>query len=315
MIAVIILNWNGTDDTLACLESVTSQSCPRRILPIVVDNGSDLSCKERVISQFPETTVIESPVNLGFSGGCNLGAKHAISLGAELLLFLNNDAVISRGSLEKLCNYMDERPGIGVLNPLMLHQPANTVRVESGTLRITWWRGRTEHEGSLDPTDFRGGDSLPSDFGHGGALLTRADIFEKVGGFDRSLFAYDEDVDYGLKVRKLGYDCACLPTATVFHQVNGSTKRAAQGSLDNPAVAYLPTRNRVITVRRHAPFWQRITYLGCCLWIQEARNLAANVYHRQFRSARARIHGIFDGFRYAGDPPSDWVLNWLGLCR
>ncbi|MEJ2008456.1 MAG: glycosyltransferase family 2 protein, partial [Acidobacteriota bacterium] len=86
---IIILNWNGRDDTLECLEST------RRIdytcfNVVVVDNGSNDDSVSAIRKAFPEVEVLETGENLGFAGGNNVGMRYSLEKGAEYVLLLNN---------------------------------------------------------------------------------------------------------------------------------------------------------------------------------------------------------------------------------
>ncbi len=322
-VAVIILNWNGEPDTLACLESVAAQAGSFPVWPVVVDNGSRVSCREKVRARFPETDVLESPENLGFAAGANLGAGHAIDRGADYLLFLNNDAWLGERALETLVAVMESHPEIGALHPLITFNPSwldakgiDIVQVESAALKIDWWRGRAYHSGSDEPGDYRSSGALvPCAFAHGGALLTRASLFRESGGFDGSLFAYDEDIDYGMRVSRLGYRCACAPAAVAMHRNNGSTRRTRDPGSGSRIRTYLMTRNRILNVRRHAPVWERLVYLAGFLWWDQAVRIAKEVIRRRPLCWKSRWLGLRDGFGPMGQAPDEEWLRELGLLR
>src|ERR1700680_2070945 len=97
LVAVVIVNWNGREDTAACLESLRRDGYPRQFV-IVVDNDSADGSAAAVRSGFPEATVIEAGANLGFTGGNNLGIRRALDEGADYVYLLNNDTVVEPGS-------------------------------------------------------------------------------------------------------------------------------------------------------------------------------------------------------------------------
>src|SRR5579871_2582654 len=93
-IAVILLNWNGKADTLACLHSLTHATYPRFDI-IVVDNGSTDGSAAAILEYYPQCQLIESPTNLGFAAGNNLGIQWALNTEAEFLFLLNNDTTVA----------------------------------------------------------------------------------------------------------------------------------------------------------------------------------------------------------------------------
>src|SRR3954447_1414999 len=93
-VAIVILAWNGREDTLRCLESVDALDWDD-LSTIVVDNGSSDGVVEAVRERFPHVRVIRSERNLGFAGGNNLGLRAAHEAGADYLMILNNDTVIA----------------------------------------------------------------------------------------------------------------------------------------------------------------------------------------------------------------------------
>src|SRR5579885_2686307 len=83
LVYVILLNWNGWRDTVACIDSLKRLTYPEyRIL--VVDNGSTNDSVHRILTAFPDVPILEAGSNLGFAGGCNLGIRHALAQNAVL---------------------------------------------------------------------------------------------------------------------------------------------------------------------------------------------------------------------------------------
>jgi len=77
-VLVVVLNWNGADDTLACLESLAAADSPA-FDTVVIDNGSRRSVAPAVRERFPGVGCVELPVNLGYAGGNNVGLRCAIA--------------------------------------------------------------------------------------------------------------------------------------------------------------------------------------------------------------------------------------------
>jgi len=79
---IILLNWHGWRDTIACLDSLTQLNTPNAHT-LVVDNGSTDDSVARIHEAHPEVPIIETGKNLGFSGGCNVGIRRALDEGAD----------------------------------------------------------------------------------------------------------------------------------------------------------------------------------------------------------------------------------------
>ena len=97
-VAVIVLNWNGREDTLECLRSIRSIAYSNFGV-IVVDNGSTDGSVAAIRASQPSVEVIDTGENLGFAGGNNVGIRRALELGADYVLLLNNDTVVDPGLL------------------------------------------------------------------------------------------------------------------------------------------------------------------------------------------------------------------------
>jgi GT2 family glycosyltransferase len=111
---LIVLSWNGREDTLACLRSLRGlQGADTRV--VVVDNGSTDGSVEAVREQHPEVDVVENGRNLGFSGGNNAGIRHALEHGAAWVVLVNNDAILAPDAVERLRAAATARPRAGML--------------------------------------------------------------------------------------------------------------------------------------------------------------------------------------------------------
>src|SRR3990172_12355245 len=118
-VSIVILNWNGLQDTLACLESLKAVDYPSFEI-ILVDNGSTDGSPEKLASLVkgnPKVKLILSPKNLGFSGGCNVAIQRALDQGAEYVLLLNNDTHVNPRFLAPLVRAALSDQKIGIVGP------------------------------------------------------------------------------------------------------------------------------------------------------------------------------------------------------
>ena len=111
---VCVLNWNGREDTLRCLASLTGSGAAG---VVVADNGSGDGSVDAIRAAHPQVEIVENGDNLGFSGGNNAGIRHALARGADWVVLLNNDAVLAPGALEAFA----AAPEAGVLAGKLLY--------------------------------------------------------------------------------------------------------------------------------------------------------------------------------------------------
>src|SRR3990167_562820 len=101
-VAINILNYNGLENTLECIESIRRLKQENFIINImVIDNNSSDDSVE-VLSKIKGINLIRNNKNLGYSGGNNVGIKYALEKGADLILLLNNDTIVDKSLIKKL---------------------------------------------------------------------------------------------------------------------------------------------------------------------------------------------------------------------
>lgn len=237
-VAIVVLNWNGWQDTLACITSL-QQLDYANFRIVLVDNGSTDGSEDQFRRLLPAIELLQTGANLGFGGGCNVGIRHALATGAEYVWLINSDATVDSGALSALVRKADGNPQLGAVGSVLFE--ADTVsRVQLwGGGRVGLWLGRSVH--SLSPAD-------TMDFVSGASMLLRRSALEQVGLFDdASFFMYWEDTDLGFRLRKAGWTLAVADDSNIWH------KQSTSLGLGNPLLDEYATRSCVRFLRRHAP--------------------------------------------------------------
>lgn len=215
LIAVVILNWNGWDDTLECVTSLRGQSrVPDWI--IVVDNDSHDFSQQKVAALGPGVTLLRSGGNLGFAGGNNVGIRWALAHGASAVWLLNNDATADKGALDALWTTYRRNPHAGAIGTL-IYDAARPSELQCwGGGWISLWTGRARefaHEVDTSCIDYISGCSL---------FLPRH-AMERCGLLDEGFFMYFEDAEISLRYRTCGMALAVAHEAVVYHKGASST--------------------------------------------------------------------------------------------
>lgn len=101
LVGIVIPNYNGTQITCECLNSLQKLDYPNHKI-YLVENGSEDRPANLFREKYPHVRVIESPVNLGFAAGSNIGMRQALAEGADYILLLNNDTIAAPDLLSNM---------------------------------------------------------------------------------------------------------------------------------------------------------------------------------------------------------------------
>lgn len=252
----VVVNWNGGEDTARCLQSLLQQGLPGEHLHLV-DNGSRDDSVERARAAVPGLRVLELDENTGFGAAANVGAERALEAGAELLLFVNNDALLERGCLERLLEEATRAPRVGLLGPrIVLPGSPSRLWAAGGVLGFGPNLSRLRGGGLPDAPGWQG--TVDVDYVPGCVLLARAEAWRATGGFDAAYFAYTEDVDLGLRARALGIGSRIVGSALAVHAASSAT-----GGGYNPRRKFLMARGAVRFLRTHGGASRWLAWLLC----------------------------------------------------
>ena len=232
-LSIIVVTWNGKKYAIECLDSLTSQSSRLSVEIIVVDNGSTDGTPEAIRTEFPDVTLIENHANLGFARANNIGME---SSRGKYICLVNSDVVIPVGCLEKMVEYMESHPKIGVLGPKMVSPDGG---VGASVMRLpTVWNTLCCALGmhTIFPgSKFLGGflmDAYPYDSIEEVEILTGwfwlipRTALNIVGGLDERFFMYGEDIDWCHRFRDAGWQVIFYPDASALHYGAASSGEA-----------------------------------------------------------------------------------------
>lgn len=230
-VSIIILNYNSSEFTLSCVQSITEVTATVRYEIIVVDNGSLPAEYEALlpITAHPLVKLVRNRVNIGFSGGNMTGVQMA-SPATRYYYFLNNDCLLLNDVCDQLVHFMDQTPDAGIctaqmlsasLEPRLSFQYFPTAAVKllgHGFMRFC-------HPGQYPP--LRGSYTKPVKVPlvMGSSLFVRPCAFHQIGGFDTTYFLYCEEEDICKRLLLNGYSAYLVPQASYIHLGGKSTKR------------------------------------------------------------------------------------------
>jgi N-acetylglucosaminyl-diphospho-decaprenol L-rhamnosyltransferase len=212
----VVPSWDGLEVLRECLRALMLQTVDCEV--VVVDNGSVDGTAAAVAAEFPDVLLVRLEENVGFGRAVNLGAERATG---DVLLVVNNDAVPAPDFAERMVAPFAD-PAVGMAAGVLTQRP-HPDRVDSAGVELdvtvgSWdlgWNAPVASLGTRTPAG-------PC----GGAAAYRASAWRDAGGFDPALFAYWEDVDLALRLRRAGWASAFVPDALALHR-HGATLGAA----------------------------------------------------------------------------------------
>jgi GT2 family glycosyltransferase len=240
-VSILVPTLNATPLLFDCLRSIRSSvSAEIDSETIVIANGGRGAAAGRISAAAPWARVIATGANLGFGGGCNLGARSARG---DFLVFLNDDAEAEPGWLEALVEAAERNPRAGAVGSLVLFRDGKVQ--EAGS--IVWRDGSTLGIGrGLPLEECAPREVRQVDYCSACSLLVRRAAWEAAGGFDPRYYpAYYEDVDLCFTLRQLGWSVLFQPRSRVRHHETASS--------DPRKRLFLVLRNRKLFVEK----WRR----------------------------------------------------------
>jgi len=247
-LSVIIPNYNGIDHLKKCLKSLKEQDMKLRV--VVVDNGSVDGSVEYIKNNYPEHDLIINHENLGFSTAVNQGIK---SVNSDFIFLLNNDVILEKNCIKNLLSCIEADDKIFAVGSKMLQSTGMELIDDVGDEYTLL--GFTKKVGNGKSSDLYT-DKREIFSACAGAAIYRRAIFNEIGYFDESFFAYMEDVDISYRARIHGYKCIYCPEAVIYHV--GS---ATSGSKYNSFKIKLAARNNVYVPYKNMPWPQLLINL------------------------------------------------------
>lgn len=233
-LSIIVTSYKNAAVLDLCLKSIMEEI--KRITKknnfkgevIIVDSEAGEKTRDVAKKYILEShSVIYCPYsdNIGFPKLVNRGLRESRG---KYILVLNSDIILTKGSLEKMLNYIKEHPRVGILGPKLLNfdgSPQTSafhfytpliILYRRTLLGKTPWGKKTlanfviDLKSKTQPVSING-------WLMGSALMVRRDNFAKVGPMDERYFMYFEDVDWSRRFKEKGFDILYFPQATLFH--------------------------------------------------------------------------------------------------
>lgn len=290
---VVLVNYNGLEDTCKCLRSLAA-SRHSGLSAVVVDNASAVDPTSVLRDEFPWCDLVRNPVNGGWAGGNNVGIRHALEHRAEYVLLLNNDTTVSPDAADRLLAAAEAHPAFGVIGPVIYFMDDPEEVMTDGVVF-----NRSDRPGFFQRFEVPLQRTEPPrvlevDIVNGCAMMISAEVFRQIGLIDERFFLIHEESDFCLRAQDAGFRCGVLGEGLVWHKGSSSFKRSGRSWQ-----RYYDARNLALLLQKHpASAGRRNTW-------QARREYLKYVYYRyaiereegHAEAADAVLQGLHDAIR------------------
>ena len=288
---IILVNWNGLNDTLECIASLKNLDFTNYKI-VVVDNGS---LEDPTNALDADVIILKTYQNLGFAEGNNVGIRYALAKGADAIWLLNNDTVVKPDALSAFVNQMDQSSIMG--SKLMCYHE----RDHFDHLGGLWNSQRGYFDliavGEKDTGQYD--KPLSIDYVCGASLFAKRQVFEAVGMLEPRFFLYWEESDWCWRAKKKGFTTMTCPQSTVYHKGSASMVGG------KPFQTYYDWRGRLLWIKRHCSKKEKLRLYKKVIapeilklyrhrWLKKLQSFLGKSKHTALPRLEAAIAGIKD---------------------
>jgi GT2 family glycosyltransferase len=266
--------WPGVRRALDAL--LEGERSPDRL--IVVDNCPECEGARQIEQAYPSAKLIRAEKNLGYAGGMNLGLRHLDD--ADAVLLLTQDCVLDPGALGIMLEEL-AHPGVGAVGPLVRIAASSRVWGAGGWVSRS---GAGKYGSGDDVAAWIDVPAFDTQWTDGCCILLRGTAARRMARFDERFFMYFEEVDYLMRLRKLGWRVRVAPRAQAWQSPGEPGNR-------------LFARNQLLLTAKH--FGYRATLR---LLLLQLREIARELTGPQPEHGRERARGVASFLRRAWGP-------------
>lgn len=283
-ISIIILNWNGWEDTVECLKSLSKITYSNYEMIVVDNDSTDDSVKH--LKKFAKIKLILNKENLGFAGGNNTAMRQILKRGeSDFVLLLNDDTVVDKDFLSELVKVAQGEKKAGILGLKIYYydyQGKKNVIQSAGSM-VNLYLGKFPRIKDANKT-------REVDFVTGACLLIKTEVIKKIGLLDESYFLLFEDMDWCLRAKNAGYSILYVPKSIIWHKVSQSFEKK------NIPQTYYYTRNLFWFEFKHASIIQLLCFLlYYFIFVFPQYFLGFIIIKRNYKLWRDYTRGLIEG--------------------
>lgn len=284
-IYIILVNYNGIEDTVDCIESIKNTSYTNYSI-IVVDNASTKGDLCLIGQRWDDIIIIKNKVNEGFAKANNAGIKYALEHNADLIILLNNDTIVKPDFLPKIIETFSKYDIEVLTCAIKYYSDKDKYWYAGGEFK--WSKGYGVHH-----TDEKlKNDINEINFMTGCCIIAKRDVFKQLV-LPEDYFMYFEDVDFCLELNERNIPMYYTPNIEIYHKVSASV------GVESPFFVYYWNRNRIILLKKYKnklKFKYYLQYLKFLL--TRTIKFFSYLISKEREKSIQMIRGCIDGKKY-----------------
>lgn len=267
LVCIILVNYNGYEDTKDCVKSIRDISYKNYKI-VIVDNCSNPEQQDKLHNDESlnnAAVIIYAKKNNGFSEGNNIGIEWAKKIGADYVLLLNNDTVVTPLFLTELVDCAERHSDAAIT--------IGSIKYYSDPENYWYFGGNYNRDIGVttvcDYVDNPPKNEINVTFATGCLMLIKMSYIKTFGELSTDFFLYSEDTEYSLRALNNGQLIYWQPTALIYHKVSRSTKT------NSPFQQYYLIRNNLYIAKKYCRNFRKAERI--LLW-----NCAKSIIKRRY---------------------------------
>lgn len=291
-VCMIILNWNGFEVTVDCLNSILGIDYSNYKI-VLVDNGSIDGSVTKLNGLYNNGVIDILPLNEnhGFTGGNNIGIEYAKNkYNPDYFLLINNDTTVEKPFLKEMVQAAESSVNCYAVVPKIFYFGNKNIIWNAGgkTNRLT---GIVDEYGKNQPDGEQYNSKKEVSFMSGCCALIKSEAIKNIGVLDDRFFAYSEDTDYSIRILNSKHTIVYAPKAVIYHKVSFSS----ESNNGKWFTFYLATRNIILLQKKHLSKAKMLLFVPvfAIRWVLYLT--VKLLFLRDFKSIKSLYLGVKDG--------------------
>lgn len=294
-ISIVIANYNGENYLRTCLASLLKSSITDYEIIVIDNDSTDTSLK--IVSEFqkkdPRIRKLKNRVNIGVPASRNRAISRCKG---EIVVLLDNDTEVKKNSLEELIKPLLTSENIGAAQALLIDfENRNLVQMAGGHLipQAIWLMGFYERS---EYKDIRPKLKDTNIIAISAALAVKKEVLDKIGGYDRLLYNYTDDLDFSWRIWIAGYRVVLAHKSIIYHYTKSVARRTNIGA-NKFDIYFQLAKNSFRSILKNYETKNVIRYLPVSLFVNLARAVLVLLRRGDISALLATLYSIWWSFK------------------